>query len=270
MATETSSVDPTSAPTFVELGADPQIAEALAADGITHAFPIQEQCIPLALQGTDLIGQAKTGTGKTLGFGIPLLQRMVVPANPEYADLPADAQGKPQALVVCPTRELGLQVATDIQRAGRLKGVRVLAIYGGRAYEPQIEALQNGIDVIVGTPGRIIDLANRRDLDLSHVRVLVLDEADEMLDMGFLPDVERIVAMIPDKRQTMLFSATMPGQIVNLARRYMTQPMHLRAADMGDENATVDAIEQHVWRTHPMDKVELLARILQADGANWR
>jgi superfamily II DNA/RNA helicase len=265
-ATETSPVDPTTAPTFVELGADPQIAEALAADGITHAFPIQEQCIPLALQGTDLIGQAKTGTGKTLGFGIPLLQRMVVPANPEYADLPASAQGKPQALVVCPTRELGLQVATDIERAGRLKGVRVLAIYGGRAYEPQIDALQKGIDVIVGTPGRIIDLANRRDLDLSHVRVLVLDEADEMLDMGFLPDVERIVAMIPEKRQTMLFSATMPGQIVNLARRYMSQPMHLRAADMGDENATVDAIEQHVWRVHPMDKVELLGRILQSEG----
>jgi superfamily II DNA/RNA helicase len=262
----TSSVDPTTAPTFVELGADPQIAEALAADGITHAFPIQAQCLPSAIKGSDLIGQAKTGTGKTLGFGIPLLQRMVAPANPEYADLPAAAQGKPQALVVCPTRELGLQVATDIERAGRIKGVRVLAVYGGRAYEPQIEALQKGIDVVVGTPGRIIDLANRRDLDLSHVRVLVLDEADEMLDMGFLPDVERIVAMIPAERQTMLFSATMPGQIVNLARRYMTNPLHLRAADMGDENATVDAIEQHVWRVHPMDKVELLARILQADG----
>ncbi len=262
----TSSVDPTTAPTFVELGADPQIAEALAADGITHAFPIQAQCLPSAIKGSDLIGQAKTGTGKTLGFGIPLLQRMVAPANPEYGDLPAAAQGKPQALVVCPTRELGLQVATDIERAGRIKGVRVLAVYGGRAYEPQIEALQKGIDVVVGTPGRIIDLANRRDLDLSHVRVLVLDEADEMLDMGFLPDVERIVAMIPSQRQTMLFSATMPGQIVNLARRYMTNPLHLRAADMGDENATVDAIEQHVWRVHPMDKVELLARILQADG----
>ncbi len=262
----TSSVDPTTAPTFIELGADPQIAEALEADGITYAFPIQAQCLPPAIKGSDLIGQAKTGTGKTLGFGIPLLQRMVAPANPEYQDLPEAAQGKPQALVVCPTRELGLQVATDIERAGRIKGVRVLAVYGGRAYEPQIEALQNGIDVVVGTPGRIIDLAQRRDLDLSHVRVLVLDEADEMLDMGFLPDVERIVAMIPDKRQTMLFSATMPGQIVNLARRYMTSPLHLRAADMGDENATVDAIEQHVWRTHPMDKVELLARILQADG----
>jgi len=250
----TSSVDPTTAPTFVELGADAQIAEALAADGITHAFPIQAQCLPPAIKGSDLIGQAKTGTGKTLGFGIPLLQR-ITPGGT-----------KPQALVVCPTRELGLQVATDIERAGRIKGVRVLAVYGGRAYEPQIEALQKGIDVVVGTPGRIIDLANRRDLDLSQVRVLVLDEADEMLDMGFLPDVERIVSMLPSERQTMLFSATMPGQIVNLARRYMTNPLHLRAADMGDENATVDAIEQHVWRVHPMDKVELLSRILQADG----
>ena len=260
----TSPVDPTAAPTFVALGADPQIAEALEADGITHAFPIQEQCIPLALQGRDLIGQAKTGTGKTLGFGIPLLQRIAMPGTEAYEAMAPETHGKPQALVICPTRELGLQVATDIQRAGRIKGVRVVAIYGGRAYEPQIDALQKGIDVVVGTPGRVIDLANRRDLDLSHVRVLVLDEADEMLDMGFLPDVERIVAMIPVKRQTMLFSATMPGQIVNLARRYMTQPTHLRAADMGDENATVDAIEQHVWRVHPMDKIELLARILQA------
>ncbi len=187
-----------------------------------------------------------------------------MPGSDEYEALSPELQGKPQALVICPTRELGLQVATDIQRAGRIMGARVLAIYGGRAYEPQIDALQKGIDVVVGTPGRIIDLANRRDLDLSHVRVLVLDEADEMLDMGFLPDVERIVAMIPAVRQTMLFSATMPGTIVNLARRYMSQPTHMRAADIGDENATVDAIEQHVWRVHPMDKIELLARILQA------
>lgn len=263
---ETPSVDPTDAPTFAELGTGPLIVEALAADGITHAFPIQQQCIPLALDGTDLIGQAKTGTGKTLGFGIPLLQRIAAPGTEAYAALPQESQGKPQALVVCPTRELGLQVATDIQRAGRLLGIRVLAVYGGRAYEPQIEALAKGIDVVVGTPGRIIDLAQRRDLDLSRIRVLVLDEADEMLDMGFLPDVERIVAMIPAVRQTMLFSATMPGQIVTLARRYMTQPTHIRAADIGDENATVDAIEQHVWRVHPMDKVELLARILQANG----
>ena len=250
------SVDPTSAPSFAALGADPKIVQALREDGIEFAFPIQEQCIPLALDGKDLIGQAKTGTGKTLGFGIPLLQRI---------DLEAD-RDRPQALVVCPTRELALQVATDLERAGRLRGTSVLAVYGGRALEPQIEALRGGIDVVVGTPGRIIDLMTRRDLDLSAIGVLVLDEADEMLDMGFLPDVERIVASLPASRQTMLFSATMPGQIIALARRYMSQPTHIRASDPGDDSAIVDAIEQHVWRAHPMDKIELVARILQADG----
>ena len=213
-------------------------------------------CLPLALDGTDLIGQAKTGTGKTLGFGIPVLQRVHLDAD----------RSRPQALVIVPTRELGVQVAGDLEKASRYLGVKVLAIYGGRAYEPQIEALKAGVDVIVGTPGRVIDLVNRRDLDLGGVRELVLDEADEMLDMGFLPDVERIVASVPANRHTMLFSATMPGQIVNLARRYMNQPTHIRAADPHDDSATVDAIEQHVWRAHPMDKVELLSRILQADG----
>ena len=223
-------------------------------------------CLGLALEGRDVIGQAKTGTGKTLGFGIPLLQRIAAPATDAYARLPMDAVGKPQALIVCPTRELALQVSTDLQQAGKKLGVRVLSVYGGRAYEPQIDALRAGVDVIVGTPGRIIDLATRGDLDLSHVRELVLDEADEMLDMGFLPDVERIVAMVPSNRQTMLFSATMPGQIIALARRYMNQPTHIRATDPGDDSATVDAIEQHVWRAHPMDKIEILARVLQANG----
>ena len=157
-------------------------------------------------------------------------------------------------------------MATDIERAGKNLGIRVLSVYGGRAYEPQIEALRSGIDVVVGTPGRVIDLAQRGELNLGNVRELVLDEADEMLDMGFLPDVERIVAMVPSNRQTMLFSATMPGQIVSLARRYMNQPTHIRAADPGDETATVDAIEQHVWRAHPMDKIELIARVMQAQG----
>ena len=210
----------------------------------------------MALEGRDIIGQAKTGTGKTLGFGIPLLQRIDLEGN----------RDKPQAIVICPTRELGLQVATDLERAGRLRGVKVLAVYGGRAYEPQIEALKNGVDVVVGTPGRIIDLSNRRDLDLSGIRTLVLDEADEMLDMGFLPDVERIVSAVPAKRQTMLFSATMPGQIVNLARRYMTTPTHIRASEPGSDNETVDAIEQHVWRAHPLDKIEVVARVLQAES----
>jgi superfamily II DNA/RNA helicase len=167
---------------------------------------------------------------------------------------------------VVPTRELCVQVAGDLEQAGARQGARVLSVYGGRSYEPQVEALATGVEVVVGTPGRLIDLMQRRSLDLSRVRVLVLDEADEMLDMGFLPDVERLVAELPAARQTMLFSATMPGQIVALARRYMTQPTHIRAADPGDDRATVDAIEQHVWRAHPMDKVELLARVLQADG----
>ena len=256
--------NPAEPKTFAELGVSTPIVEALASHGITTAFPIQEMCLGLALEGRDVIGQAKTGTGKTLGFGIPLIQRIAAPASEDYAQLPEAAQNKPQGLIVCPTRELALQVATDIEQAGAGLGIRVLSIYGGRAYEPQIDALRAGIDVVVGTPGRIIDLAGRGDLDLSHVRELVLDEADEMLDMGFLPDVEKIVALVPTNRQTMLFSATMPGQIIALARRYMNQPTHMRAIDPGDDSATVDAIEQHVWRAHPMDKVELLARVLQA------
>jgi superfamily II DNA/RNA helicase len=220
--------------------------------------------LPVALAGQDVIGQAKTGTGKTLGFGIPLLQRIIGPQDNDVEFLAAP--GKPQALVVVPTRELCIQVAQDLRVAGARRGVRVLEIYGGRAYEPQIDALRTGVDVVVGTPGRLIDLARQRHLDLGHVKVLVLDEADEMLDLGFLPDVERIVAMTPQNRQTMLFSATMPGVIVNLARRYMRQPTHIRATNPDDESATVDTVEQHVYRAHDMDKPELLARVLQADG----
>ncbi len=244
-------------PAFADLGVRPEIVAALAADGIERTFPIQAQTLPLALDGQDIIGQAKTGTGKTLGFGVPLIQRINAPADGEVS-------GKPQALIVVPTRELAIQVGKDLEQAGRNLGVRVLTIYGGRAYEPQIEALNRGIEIAVGTPGRVIDLVSQRHLDLSHVSVLVLDEADEMLDMGFLPDVEKIVDKVPTERQTMLFSATMPGQIVAMARRYMTKPMHIRAADAGDESATVDAIEQHVWRCHPMDKMEIVARVLQA------
>ncbi len=235
----------------------PLITEALDSAGITSPFPIQEMCIPLALDGQDLIGQAKTGTGKTLGFGVPLLQRIA-------SDRVNGAI--PQALVVVPTRELCVQVAKDLELAGARQGTRVLAVYGGRSYEPQVEALEKGIEVVVGTPGRLMDLARQRKLVLSGVKVLVLDEADEMLDMGFLPDVEAIVGMLPAVRQTLLFSATMPGQIVSLARRYMTNPTHIRASDPNEENITVDSIEQHVWRAHAMDKPEIIARVLQADG----
>ncbi|MEU3773948.1 DEAD/DEAH box helicase [Streptomyces sp. NPDC032472] len=230
-------------------------------------FPIQEMTLPVALSGTDVIGQAKTGTGKTLGFGLPLLERVVVPADVEAGRAtPEQLSDSPQALVVVPTRELCTQVTNDLLTAGKVRNVRVLAIYGGRAYEPQVEALKKGVDVIVGTPGRLLDLAGQRKLDLSRVKALVLDEADEMLDLGFLPDVEKIINHLPAKRQTMLFSATMPGAVIGLARRYMTQPTHIRATSPDGEGATVANITQHVYRAHNMDKPELVSRILQAEG----
>ncbi|MET8325900.1 DEAD/DEAH box helicase [Streptomyces sp. NPDC005181] len=223
--------------------------------------------LPVALSGSDVIGQAKTGTGKTLGFGLPLLERVTVPADVEAGRAqPEQLTEAPQALVVVPTRELCQQVTNDLLTAGKVRNVRVLAIYGGRAYEPQVEALKKGVDVIVGTPGRLLDLAGQRKLDLSHVRSLVLDEADEMLDLGFLPDVERIITMLPPTRQTMLFSATMPGAVIGLARRYMTQPTHIRATSPDDEGATVANTSQHVFRAHSMDKPEMVSRILQANG----
>ncbi|MEV5423138.1 DEAD/DEAH box helicase [Streptomyces cellulosae] len=223
--------------------------------------------LPVALTGTDVIGQAKTGTGKTLGFGLPLLERVTVPADVEAGRAkPEDLTDTPQALVVVPTRELCTQVTNDLLTAGKVRNVRVTAIYGGRAYEPQVEALKKGVDVIVGTPGRLLDLAGQKKLNLSHVKALVLDEADEMLDLGFLPDVEKIINLLPAKRQTMLFSATMPGAVIGLARRYMSQPTHIRATAPDDEGATVANTKQFVYRAHNMDKPEMVARILQADG----
>jgi superfamily II DNA/RNA helicase len=248
-------------PTFEELGARPETVAALAAAGITRAFAIQEYALPIGLRGADMIGQAPTGTGKTLGFGVPLLDRLIAPDE--------GADGVPQALVVVPTRELGLQVARDIAAAGSTRGVRVLPVYGGVAYEPQIEALKRGVEIIVGTPGRLLDLArpakgkSKPYLRLDGVKALVLDEADRMLDLGFLDDVEKILAMLPVERQTMLFSATMPDPIVALARRFLQQPVTVHARhDMGASPLT----KQVVYRTHPLNKVEMVARILQADG----
>jgi superfamily II DNA/RNA helicase len=246
---------PEDAPLFSDFDVHPDVVAALAEAGITRTFAIQELTLPLALAGNDLIGQARTGTGKTLGFGVPLLQR-VVPAS-EGGD------GVPQALVVVPTRELCVQVARDLSTAGAKRGIRVQAIYGGRAFEPQVAALQAGVEVVVGTPGRLLDLAQQGHLVLGKVGVLVLDEADEMLDLGFLPDIERILAMVPEKRQTMLFSATMPGPIVTLSRSFMTQPTHIRAHG-NDEGSTVPQTTQFIYRAHNLDKPELLARVLQA------
>src|SRR3954469_878148 len=251
--------------TFRDLGVLPEIADALERGGITTPFPIQEMTLGVALLGTDLIGQARTGTGKTLAFGIPLLQRTVAPHDPDHADLVAP--DKPQALVVAPTRELALQVAGDLTLAAQDRGTRILTVYGGVPYEPQLEALASGVEVVVGTPGRLLDLANRRALDLSHVKVLVLDEADEMLDLGFLPDVERILAKTPELRQTMLFSATMPAAIVTLARRHLRHPVNIRA-ESAEDSTTVPATAQFVYQAHDLDKPEAVARILQAENRN--
>ena len=218
--------------------------------------------LPVALMGTDLIGQARTGTGKTLGFGIPLLQRTISPGEPDYEELAAP--GRPQALVVTPTRELTIQVAKDLTTASTVRTVRILTVYGGVAYEPQLDALKTGVDVVVGTPGRLLDLANRGVLDLGHIKVLVLDEADEMLDLGFLPDVERILRKTPELRQTMLFSATMPSAVIALARTHMRHPLNIRA-ESHEDTEMVPTTAQFVYRAHDLDKPEVVARILQAE-----
>ncbi|MBS3180898.1 DEAD/DEAH box helicase [Leucobacter manosquensis] len=240
--------------TFLELGVDQDMVDSLTDQGIIDAFPIQEQTIPLALSGQDIIGQAKTGTGKTFGFGLPLLQRVG-----------ADPVDGVQALVVVPTRELAVQVYEDLELAAKNRAATVVPIYGGKAYEGQIEQLKAGAQVVVGTPGRLLDLANQRLLDLSKVREMVLDEADKMLDLGFLADIEKLFSLTPPVRHTMLFSATMPGTIVTLARRFMSNPIHIRATDP-DEGAAQANIEHIVYRAHSLDKDEVIGRILQAEG----
>ncbi|BBX74535.1 DEAD/DEAH box helicase [Mycobacterium shinjukuense] len=253
----------TPGPTFAKLGVRDEIVRALAEKGITRPFAIQELTLPLALAGDDVIGQARTGMGKTFAFGVPLLQRICSGTGVR------PLTGAPRALVVVPTRELCLQVTDDLATAAKYlnaddgRRLSVVSIYGGRAYEPQIEALQKGADVVVGTPGRLLDLCQQGHLQLGGLSVLVLDEADEMLDLGFLPDIERILRQIPTDRQSMLFSATMPDPIITLARTFMIRPTHIRA-EAPHSSAVHDATAQFVYRAHALDKVELVSRVLQA------
>jgi superfamily II DNA/RNA helicase len=240
--------------TFRDLNIDDDIVAALEAKGIIEPFPIQTQTIPLGLSKQDIIGQAKTGTGKTFGFGLPVIQALG--ENPEPGV---------KALIVVPTRELCVQVAEDLELAASNRPTQVVAIYGGKAYEGQVEALKAGAQIVVGTPGRLLDLAGQRLLSLKEVQVMVLDEADKMLDLGFLPDVEKLFAQTPATRHTMLFSATMPGPVVALARRFMNRPIHIRANDP-DEGLTQANIKHVIYRAHSLDKDEVIARILQAEG----
>jgi superfamily II DNA/RNA helicase len=239
-------------PTFADLGLEADLVQALAEKGIINPFPIQELTLGLALQGADIIGQARTGTGKTLGFGLPMIQRH----RPRR-------RGPVKVLVIVPTRELCVQVAEDLDHAGASRARQVVAVYGGKSLEPQIDALRKGgVDVVVGTPGRLLDLMRRGDLDLSHVRGLVLDEADEMLDLGFLPDVEQLIERVRRPRARRCCSPRRcPPRIVAMARRYMDKPTFLRA-DV-EEVHIAPKTKQHFFSCHRMDKPAVLARILQ-------
>ncbi|AGP31369.1 DEAD/DEAH box helicase [Corynebacterium terpenotabidum] len=262
-----------SRPTFRSLGVAAEIVDALETGGIDRAFAIQERTLPLALVGKDLIGQARTGMGKTLGFGIPMLDRLFDDAGITELD------GTVRGLVVVPTRELCLQVAEDLAGAAVnltapvdapagdavTRPLRITAIYGGVPFERQTAALADGTDLVVGTPGRLLDLSRQKLLDLSHVEILVLDEADEMLDQGFLDDVKAIMAQTAPHRQTMLFSATMPGPIVALTRSFMERPVRVRA-DNSAAQATHATTRQIVFQSHRLDRVSVLARILQTPG----
>lgn len=252
------------AKSFADFGVSDPIVDALEERGITHPFPIQALTLPVALDRHDIIGQAKTGTGKTLGFGIPVLEDVIAPDEEGYEDLLNP--NMPQALIILPTRELTKQVAEDLRVAASHLSTRIVDIYGGVAFEPQIEALKRGADIVVGTPGRLIDLLRQGVLHLNGVENVVLDEADEMLDLGFLPDVETLLSRIPADRHMMLFSATMPGPVITLARKFMTQPTHIRAQDPDDQGQTVNTVQQVIYRAHAMNKTEIVARILQARG----
>jgi ATP-dependent RNA helicase DeaD len=234
---------------FTSLNLRGEIMQAITELGYAEPTPIQSGMIPLMLTGVDVIGQAQTGTGKTAAFALPILN------NFQY-------QKQPQALVLAPTRELALQVADSITEYGKHLGVRVLAVYGGQAYGPQISNLKRGVDVVVGTPGRLNDLLERKVLDLSQIKTVVLDEADEMLNMGFIEDVEKILATTPAERQTALFSATMPPRIRSLANRFMRDP---QSVVIKRSTLTTPAIEQRYYLVHENEKTNALTRIFEIE-----
>lgn len=234
---------------FTSLNLREELVQAITGLGYSEPTPIQAAIIPIMLQGADVIGQAQTGTGKTAAFALPILQNFAL-------------QRHIQALILAPTRELALQVADSMSEYGKHLGVRVLAVYGGQPYGPQISRLNRGVDVVVGTPGRLLDLIERNALNIKHVRTLVLDEADEMLNMGFIEDVEKILAETPAERQTALFSATMPPRIRSLANRFMRDPQHV---NIKRETLTLASTEQRYYLVHESDKTNALTRLFETE-----
>jgi ATP-dependent RNA helicase DeaD len=241
---------------FTALGLDPRLVGALTALGYEEPTPIQGEAIPALLAGRDLVGLAATGTGKTAAFALPLLHRLT--ANP--------GGGRPAALVLVPTRELAMQVAEAVHKYGRPVGTSVLPVYGGQAYDQQLRAIRRGTDVIVATPGRALDLVRRGSLPLAGVRVVVLDEADEMLDMGFAEDIEAILAETPADRQTMLFSATMPPRIAALAGRHLKDPVRIEVARAAVPAGEAPQVRQTAYVVARPYKLAALARVLDVEA----
>ena len=233
---------------FNELAVKEEITRAIADLGYEQPSPIQAKAIPVVLEGYDVIGQAQTGTGKTAAFSIPLLERI----DPSDKRL--------QAIVLCPTRELAIQVSEEVRKLAKyLHGVKTLPIYGGQPIDRQIKALKGGVQVIIGTPGRVIDHINRKTLKPSTVKMVVMDEADEMLDMGFREDIETILSSTPQERQTSLFSATMPKAILELTQKYQKEPVHIKVVR---KELTVNNIKQFYIETRKSNKLEVLTRLI--------
>lgn len=239
---------------FEELNLSKELLKAIDDMGFEEATPIQYQTIPYIYQGKDVIGQAQTGTGKTAAFGLPILDKV-------------DPQDKSQqAIILCPTRELAIQVAEELKALSKYKeGIRILPVYGGQPIERQIHALKKGVQIIIGTPGRVMDHMNRHTLKLNNVKIVVLDEADEMLDMGFREDIEQILQDVPKERQTLLFSATIPKPILELAERYLKDPQFIKVVH---KELTVPSIEQYYFEVKQKDKVEALSRLIDFYNPN--
>ena len=235
---------------FKNLGLESQLLQTVEQMGFEEPTPIQMEALPALLEGRNVVGQAQTGTGKTAAFMLPILQQL----QPQ--------KGVVQALVMAPTRELAIQVADATERMAQNSPIRVMAVYGGQSYNIQIRQLKRGVDIVVGTPGRMLDLIHKKLLDLSQVRFLVLDEADEMLKMGFIDDVEAILSEVPEERQTALFSATMPKPIRKLAEKYLTNPHEIT---INPKKMTVAEIEQRSYQVNKESKLEALVRLLEVE-----
>jgi ATP-dependent RNA helicase RhlE len=244
--------------TFDTLGLSADLLRTVAEEGYTEPTPVQEKAIPLVLAGKDVLAAAQTGTGKTAAFTLPILDRLRQHANTSFSP----ARHPVRALILVPTRELAVQVDESVRTYGRTVPLRSTVVYGGMPMDPQIKALRGGIEILVATPGRLLDLVGQKVANLGQVEILVLDEADRMLDMGFLPDIQKITALLPAKRQNLMFSATFSDEIRRLSRTILNNPDEVEVAP---RNATVDAIKQIVYPVDRDRKEALLAHLIRKD-----